>query len=495
MIKRLRTKFVLIIMVLVGAVLAGVLGGTLISTWQSQRDITIEALERGIEGNMFDRPRWGINELVEREEGGLTLGKPPEHGKTNLFVLTVDLDADGIVLATNDAPVVLDGAVMQQVLDEALSSDEDMGWDTSIHIAWMRAERAFGTWRVVICDTSAQDLTMRTLIVRNLVIITIAMLLLLAIAIGLSTWVLRPVEEAWEQQRRFVADASHELKTPLAVISANTQILMADDGIPKESRRWVESTRDEATHMKGLVEELLELARTDETQAGGSVMHNERVDMSSLVESSALEFDAIAYERGRLQVRPGLRAGVRAAPPRRQEVRPFRQQPRHPHRRGRPAPRLRPLLPQRRGAGAHRVRRRLRARARDRSGHRPRPQGRDLLHERRDVGHHLHGRPPLCLMSAHADRSDATWSGPAIGLLDLDAFFASVEQLERATRPASSASTPRSAPWRREGAARTPSGSGATSCATTRSPTRSWPSSATRRRSLSRCRSTRPSST
>ena len=298
MIKRLRTKFVLIIMVLVGAVLAGVLGGTLISTWQSQRDITIEALERGIEGNMFDRPRWGINELVEREEGGLTLGKPPEHGKTNLFVLTVDLDADGIVLATNDAPVVLDGAVMQQVLDEALSSDEDMGWDTSIHIAWMRAERAFGTWRVVICDTSAQDLTMRTLIVRNLVIITIAMLLLLAIAIGLSTWVLRPVEEAWEQQRRFVADASHELKTPLAVISANTQILMADDGIPRESRRWVESTRDEATHMKGLVEELLELARTDETQAGGSVMHNERVDMSSLVESSALEFDAIAYERG-----------------------------------------------------------------------------------------------------------------------------------------------------------------------------------------------------
>lgn len=62
----------------------------------------------------------------------------------------------------------------------------------------------------------------------------------------------------------------------------------------------MESTHDEAQHMKGLVEELLELARADETKLGdgSGVLHEERVDLSDLVEDAALEFDAVAFERG-----------------------------------------------------------------------------------------------------------------------------------------------------------------------------------------------------
>lgn len=78
------------------------------------------------------------------------------------------------------------------------------------------------------------------------------------ISLFLSAWALRPVERAWERQRQFVADASHELKTPLTVILANTGILLShrEDTINAQ-RQWVENTKEEAGRMKTLVDELL----------------------------------------------------------------------------------------------------------------------------------------------------------------------------------------------------------------------------------------------
>ena len=291
MLKKLRLKFVLIIMTLVGIVLVSVLGGSFASAWQTQHDIAYDALDRSVHGSMFDLPR-----IAVKNEG-----RPPEdeHKRINMLVLAVDLDANGVVLATNDAPVLIDSSTLSDVISVALHSESDNGWDDSIHVAWRRAERESGAWRVAIVDTTAIDLGLQSLAIKDIAIIIVAMGALLIIAIGLSTWVLKPVAQAWEQQRRFVADASHELKTPLAVIIANMQILEADTAIPAESQRWVQSTADESAHMKNLVEELLELARTDESSTGATgVMQRERVDFSSMVDGAALEFDAIAFERG-----------------------------------------------------------------------------------------------------------------------------------------------------------------------------------------------------
>ncbi len=292
MLKDLRRKFVIIIMSLVSIVLLSVLGGSFVSTWQTQHAIMNDALERGIEGELTDLPRIAINAdknagMPERPRGG------------NILVLAVDLDESGVVIATNKAPFYIDPTTFTDVLETALQSDKDTDWDEYLHLAWRRAQRTDVAWRVVIADTSAIDLSLQDLVVKDLIIILLAFVALLLISIGLSTWVLKPVAQAWEQQRRFVADASHELKTPLAVIIANAEILAKDPGIPQESMRWVQSTTDEATHMKNLVEELLELARTDESSSGATgVMQKVDVDFSSMVESAALEFDAIAFERG-----------------------------------------------------------------------------------------------------------------------------------------------------------------------------------------------------
>ncbi len=72
------------------------------------------------------------------------------------------------------------------------------------------------------------------------------------------------MEQAWKQQNQFIADASHELKTPLTVILANLQILSPhQDSTIRNQLKWVDNTREEASRMKQLVEELLFLARSD----------------------------------------------------------------------------------------------------------------------------------------------------------------------------------------------------------------------------------------
>lgn len=125
------------------------------------------------------------------------------------------------------------------------------------------------------------------------------------ISLFFSRWALRPVAHAWNQQRRFVADASHDLKTPLTVILANTSILLEhpERSVASQSQ-WVESTRSVAEHMQELVEDLLLLAQLDEQAASSAQPATsanaapERIDLSDLVEGELLEFESVAYERG-----------------------------------------------------------------------------------------------------------------------------------------------------------------------------------------------------
>ena len=116
------------------------------------------------------------------------------------------------------------------------------------------------------------------------------------ISLFLARQTLRPVEEAWAQQRRFVADASHELKTPITVILANLGVLLAHPDEPiRANRQWLDNSREEAVRMKGLVEDMLFLARSDADQ---TPMVTERVNLSDLLWSSLLSFEPVAFEQG-----------------------------------------------------------------------------------------------------------------------------------------------------------------------------------------------------
>lgn len=128
------------------------------------------------------------------------------------------------------------------------------------------------------------------------------------LSVYLSRWALQPVERAWDQQNQFIADASHELKTPLTVILANLNILSSHREETIDSQyKWVENTKSEAASMKKLVEELIFLARSE---AGRLPAEEEEVDLGDVVLNGVLPFEPIAFERGIVldtQIEPGIK--------------------------------------------------------------------------------------------------------------------------------------------------------------------------------------------
>ncbi|MBP3892991.1 MAG: sensor histidine kinase [Atopobiaceae bacterium] len=299
MLKKLRHKFVAIVMALTGTVLVAVLGSTYITTYQTQQELIQHALDHTIHENMDARPTIGSMRPMDDERG------------RGMVSILIDVNDDGIIMQLSDASVLVNMEVLDEVIDNVYEDGMVSGTDRDAHVAWLSEDQDDGGKRIALVDTSSSDTLLYQQAIKDLKIICVALLALFVISWKLSDWALRPVSAAWEQQRRFVADASHELKTPLAVILANTQILEKHEGVGPDAMRWVQSTSDEANHMKSLVSDLLELARTDATVAGESAnaMRHEPVDLSDLVESAALEFDAIAFERGCMlesEVTPGL---------------------------------------------------------------------------------------------------------------------------------------------------------------------------------------------
>lgn len=293
MLKRLRRKFCAITLLLVGLVLVAALGSTFVSAVNTQNDITRSMLEKSLEKGWAQPPSMGAGENADRA-----------------FVVTLDVSDAGVVLSRSGAAIEVTSDQMADVISKAVEGTATSGHSEKLHVAWMKRQTGSG-FTLALCDTTSRD----GAIARQLgidVAIFLGAMAALAVAVRiLANWALSPVERAWDQQRRFISDASHELKTPLAVICANTQILQKDAGLPESSRRWVASTAEEASHMKGLVEDLLTLARADEAAAGttADALRKDEVDLSALVDEAALEFDAVAFERGcsiDTEVAPGV---------------------------------------------------------------------------------------------------------------------------------------------------------------------------------------------
>lgn len=101
----------------------------------------------------------------------------------------------------------------------------------------------------------------------------------------------RPVQEAFEKQKRFISDAGHELKTPISVIAANADVLQSEIG----ENRWLACIQTENRRMEALVKSLLSLSRLEQQARPAHLP----VDLSSAVVGVALAFESAAYEAGK----------------------------------------------------------------------------------------------------------------------------------------------------------------------------------------------------
>lgn len=145
---------------------------------------------------------------------------------------------------------------------------------------------------VIIIDISRDMKLMNNLLLISIIIIILSIIFVLIFTYFLSKWAIRPVQTAFENQQRFISDASHELKTPLTVISANADVLESEIG----ENKWLTNIKSQSVVMNELVHDLLDLAKLDETS--DDMILNE-FDLSNIVLSKSLEFECTAFEQGK----------------------------------------------------------------------------------------------------------------------------------------------------------------------------------------------------
>lgn len=286
MLKRLRLKIVLAIAGTAFVLLACAYVALLAVAASSARAPISLELKKAIE--------WGPN-----QEAVFVIGRhdaPGDESGGSLPVAVVASLADGSILAYNDTFLnSMDAQARTRVVKEALASGADDGLLIGEGVFYRR-EVVSGGFVLAFVDASAFLTSMSNTAAGSAVVFLFILAVVTALAVALSRAMTRPVQRAWDSQAQFVADASHELKTPLTVILANADILSGREGrLDADQAKWVDGIKGEARRMKGLVEEMLFLARSD-NDARAEHADAPELDLSLLVGEACLTFDAVAFE-------------------------------------------------------------------------------------------------------------------------------------------------------------------------------------------------------
>ena len=150
---------------------------------------------------------------------------------------------------------------------------------------------------VAFLDVSNQQSALFSLLQTSLITAVAALAGFALISILLARWTVRPVERAWNQQKQFLSDASHELKTPLTVIMSNAELLYSAEDADEMQLQYSGNILSSSGQMRHLIEGMLELARAD----NGQIQTNfDSVDLSKLVSDAVLPFEPVFFEKDML---------------------------------------------------------------------------------------------------------------------------------------------------------------------------------------------------
>ena len=188
------------------------------------------------------------------EPGGM------ERSSVPVYCVTVD---EQLTVLSSNGTAYMEQTVLVQAISLASASPVEFGELGDLSLFYAVRETHDGM-RIAFASSSDLHAQAADRALGSALIGACVLAVLFAISYFLARFAMRPVEEAWAGQRRFIADASHELKTPLTVILANTDIVCSDpESTVGEQERWLEGTREEAKKMQGLVQDLLTLAQTE----------------------------------------------------------------------------------------------------------------------------------------------------------------------------------------------------------------------------------------
>lgn len=302
MIRKLRWKFVMINMSIVTIMLCVILG------------LVYHFTKENVEANSINM----MQNIANRPFGMEVPGERKEEVRLPYFMLQVEQDGQ-LEAAGGGYYDLSDEAFLEGLVKEVFDSKKELGLIEEYNLRFYRILTP-RFQRIVFADISNELATLKGLMQICSVIGGFSFLMFTWISILLARWAVKPVDLAWKQQRQFVADASHELKTPLTVIMTNAELMQSMDYDMENKKHFLENILLMSRQMRKLIEQMLELARTDNIPnitlgSGGNSFRQaalwqgiirgrgakavrETIDLSKLVCDSMLPFEPVFFEKG-----------------------------------------------------------------------------------------------------------------------------------------------------------------------------------------------------
>ncbi len=202
---------------------------------------------------------------------------------------SVTFSADGTVLSVFDGEkTVSSDDNLIELARQILSEEASTGRTGNLSYVVMKKD---GYTLVAFLDNTISEAGLQTMMQNALLVGGASLVVMFFISVFLARRIIRPLEESDKQQKQFISDASHELKTPIAVIDANAEILSRELG----HNEWLSNIQYESNRMGELVKQLLELSSAESRE-----VPREELDFSHVVTGESLVFETFAFENGKI---------------------------------------------------------------------------------------------------------------------------------------------------------------------------------------------------
>jgi len=205
---------------------------------------------------------------------------------TRFFSIRMDEEKNIVRVNLNQIASVTEDD-LEIITADILKKGTDVGW---YHNYRFRVSETGSGYLLIGLEATSTRSSMLYVLFVTLAVGVVSFILIFSIIALCSKRAIRPIVEAYDKQKQFITDASHELKTPLTVISANAEILSLSYG----QNEWSDGITRQANTMRNLIGQMIQMAKMDEND---TVLEIERFNLSDAIYDTAMSFEALAAHR------------------------------------------------------------------------------------------------------------------------------------------------------------------------------------------------------